>query len=453
MKLHKPSEGLSVLALRLHNHEPIGMIMLLALLSLSSITMMAQDNGLWQKKLQDFKIKTTVGVQLWSTYTIGQEVYESSTNTYEPVDNRLGFQFRRSRFGVSGQPYENLKFNVTAALDFVGRDVMDATEAGFNNGASPIFRIWNAYLQWRLIKDSEGLNLTFGYIPAQVGRESITAALRSTSMEKAWSQNYIRRHMIGRGPGRTSGMNLGGLFYQEGRSVHWGYDLGIFNPGFLENGGNSVGRTFSPLLAGRLACYFGDPESNAYTLGHKVNYFGKRQGLTIALEGSTQGATDLFTKNQTAGFDFLLNTGSFNFDGEWIFLFRSYMSSGEFGNISSGDIASNTGYLRMSYNLNVGKQYVLEPVLLFMWFSGETTLENQLRARAAGNSSGEESKINLGVNLYLNPDLKLSLHYTMRDADLGEMDPGSEINNSFSQAQVGGIRRGDWIGFGVVAIF
>ncbi|NND08844.1 MAG: hypothetical protein HKN87_20930 [Saprospiraceae bacterium] len=423
---------------------------LVLFLGLLTVNLAAQDD-IWKTKLQDFKIKASVGVQLWSTYTIGQEVFNGTNAGYEKVDNRLGFQFRRSRFGISGQPYTNFKFSITAALDFVGRDVMDATEAGFNNGASPIFRVWNAYVQWRIKNNSEAFNLTFGYIPAQVGRESITAALRTPSMEKAWSQNYIRRHMIGRGPGRTSGINLGGLFYQENSNLHWGYDLGIFNPAFLENGGNSVGRKFSPLVAGRVAIYFGDPESTTYTLGHKVNYFGKRRGLTLAVEGSTQGATNLFTKNQTAGFDFLLNVGSFNFDGEWIYLFRSIETN--FSNSGGGNVSSNTGYLRMTYNLNIGKKYILEPALLYMWFKGETNLDDQIRAGFAGTPSGQEGKVNIGMNLYLNPDLKLSLHYTTRDADLGEMEPGSEINNSFSQAEVGGIRRGDWLGFGVVAIF
>ncbi|MEZ5058927.1 MAG: porin [Saprospiraceae bacterium] len=260
----------------------------------------------WLKKLEKYKIQPSLGLQLWSSYTLGQKVYNTDSRAYEAVDDRINFQLRRTRIGLKGQPYEDLSFNFTVAIDLVGRDLLSGTEAGVNNGASPIFRLWNATVQWRMIPKSEKLNLVFGYMPPQIGRESITSAMRSNSMEKSWSQNYLRRHLTGIGPGRAMGANFGGLFYKEGNQLSMGYDLGFFTPQFESYGGNSVGNHFSVLSVGRLEFYLGDPESKKYTLGHKINYFGKRDGLTLALVGAHQGETDLF-KNEAVGFDFLWN--------------------------------------------------------------------------------------------------------------------------------------------------
>ena len=70
-----------------------------------------EANG-WLKKLKDFKIEPTFGIQLWGSYTNGEELYNEETSKYDPIDNRLNFQIRRTRIGLKGQPYENLKFNL-----------------------------------------------------------------------------------------------------------------------------------------------------------------------------------------------------------------------------------------------------------------------------------------------------------------------------------------------------
>ena len=63
--------------------------------------------------------------------------------------------------------------------------------------------------------------------------------------------------------------------------------------------------------------YIGDPEAKTYTLGHGVNYFGKRKGFSLAFAGSQQDESDIFTQNNAYGIDWLLNYGPINFDGEW----------------------------------------------------------------------------------------------------------------------------------------
>jgi hypothetical protein len=52
----------------------------------------------------------------------------------------------------------------------------------------------------------------------------------------------------------------------------------------------------------------------------------------------------------------------------------------------------------------------------------------------------------------LNPDFKLSLSYTLRNADAGTEREGTTINNYYYQPGVGAIKRGDWLGVGLVII-
>lgn len=415
----------------------------------------AQDDSaqnLWSKKLKDFKIKPIVGIQLWSTYTFGTKVFDETTSTYQSVDDRFNTQIRRTRLGIKGQPYKNLKFNFTTALDLVGRDVLSATQGGGNNGGSPSLRIWNAYLQWKISDKTDGLNLTVGYIPPQIGRESITAALRVSSMEKSWSQNYLRRQLVGTGPGRALGLNLGGLFMDENKNWGWSYDIGIFNPVFQAFGGNSIGEKYAPLIVGRVALYLGDGESTAYTLSHKINYMNQRNGLTIAVAGSHQGETILFNKQISIGLDWLLNWDKLNIDGEWTFLTKTgeRLTTNE---NSTFDVNSNTGYTRISYNLIMPKGRILEPGFMMMQFNGALALDEQIDALSVGAFAGKDYAFDFGVNYYWNPNLKLSVHYIFRNADAGDTEDGATFNNYYFQNSVGAIQRGNWLGAGVVAIF
>lgn len=414
--------------------------------------LMAQEpSGSFHKKLDEFKIKMEIGLQLWGSYTLGQEVFDAKDSLYHPVDDRLNFQIRRTRIGFKGQPYPNLQFNLTAALDLVGRDVLSGTEAGVNNGASPQFRLWNAYVQWRLLPESEKLNLVVGYLPPQIGRESITAALRSTSMEKAWSQNYLRRHLTGIAPGRAPGINAGGMLWNENTRTGWRYDLGLFSPVYEAYNGNSTGKRYAPLLAGRLLFASGMPESSKYGISHKINYFGKRQGWSIALAGVTQGTTDLFQSSQTLSTDILFHVGNWTMDGDWSYLWRSGRVSNDQQNTFL--VSAQTGYIRLGHNIHLAETLILEPVLMYVLYEGEMTEIEQEQAQQVGMPSGEEQILDLGINLYFNPDLRLSLHYTWRDADAGDSGPGSTVNNYFFQGGVGAIQRGDWVGLGLIGIF
>ena len=404
------------------------------------------------QKLNQWGITPIIGIQMWGSYTLGQKVYDDKSRAYQAVDNRLNFQLRRTRLGIKGSPHNNLFFNLTTSIDLVGRDLLAGTDAGGNNGGSPQLRLWNAYLQWRTLPSSEKLSVVVGYFPPQIGRASMTSAVRSTSMEKSWSQHYLRRHLVGTGPGRAMGLNVGGLLWNKDRLLNWRYDLGMFNPSFHAYGGNSAGKAYAPLGVARIATYVGEAEFQRYSLSRKVNHWGKRTGLTLAVAGAHQGASELFLSNSAWGIDFLLNLQDLNIDGEWTYLYREGSRMIDVAE-RHFRIRSQTGYLRMSYNLHLTTQYVLEPVIMAVGFQGETQQAKQLDAAHVGGFSGEEYIYNLGMNFYFSPNLKLSLHYTLRDGYAGEMGNGPTINNYFYQPGVGAIQRGDWLGMGLVAVF
>lgn len=425
-------------------------LVLVLLLRVTTISAQTSDNTEWREKLRDFEVDVHLAMQFWTSYSFDQQVYDESSGKYRAVDDRLNFQIRRSRMAFKAQAYDRLKINMTAALDLVGRDELAATEGGFNNGGSPRFRIWNAYVQWKLGKKSEHFYLTTGYFLPQIGRESMTAALRSNSMEKAWSQNYLRRHMSGSGPGRVTGVNLGGLIVKENRWVNYKYDIGFFSSTF---GANTSGIKSSPSILGRLEFFFGDPEQNKYQLTHKVNYFGKRKGLSLALAASHQGARDSYLENNVFSADFLFNHGPFQMDGEVNLLQRKGEMSEEDNGTLEISSENLTGYWRLGYNFNLPNGQIIEPVAMWMFFFGALDEEGQAQAMALGSATAQELKWNLGFNWYLNPDLKISLFYTFREADAGDAELPVVLNNYFEETATGiPYRKGDWIGLGFVAI-
>ena len=91
---------------------------------------------------------------------------------------------------------------------------------------------------------------------------------------------------------------------------------------------------------------------------------------------------------------------------------------------------------------------------MVMQFNGGETAEEQADASAVGFFSGSEQTYDAGVNFYLDRrNLKLMLHYTWRDGDPGAAGDGARVNQFFSQSGIGAIRRGNWLGLGLHAIF
>ncbi len=395
------------------------------------------------KVLEEYAIKGSVGLQLWSTYGYGMKVV-GEDGTATAADARLNAQLRRSRFSLTGKPYATVSFKVTAALDLVGHDVLSGTEAGGNNGGSPAFRIWNAYVQWQRKAADDRLYLLGGYFVSPIGRESTVAALSSTSFEKAWSQNYLRRHLTGVGPGRSMGLMLGGQLHAETGKRHLTYELALQNPVFTGISGNSTGIAYSPLVTGRLAVQFGDPEWATYQPGKKVNYFGARRGLTLGLAAARQGNTDLFDRNTAWGVDGLLNASNWQLDGEFFRLYRS--ANGE-------ENRGYTGYLRVGRNLDLPRALILEPVVSYWFYRGGTGLGEIETANRLSAFSGSDSGLDIGANLYFNPKTKISLFYALRRGSAGTGTPALVNNNYFRQPGVGVVERGSYVGLGWVSTF
>ena len=414
------------------------------LLGTTPLCAQTRDTTALTRLLDDYKIKASIGLQLWSTYSSGMSVYDAETEAYAGVDNRINTQLKRSRFAVAGQPYETVKFQIIMALDFVGRDLLAATDAGANNGASPIFRVWNVALNWQLARGSDGAYLQVGYFPSPIGRESNTAALRSTSYEKAWSQNYLRRHLVGTGPGRASGLLFGGQVHAADGQRHLTYDVALQNAFVGILAGNSTGRRASPLLTGRLSFTLGDAESETYNPTHKVNYFGKRTGVTLSVGGARQGRTDRFDENVAYGLELLANHPALHIDGDVYRMRRSGQGSSTEG---------TTGYVRVGKNFGLPRQLVLEPVVSYWFYRGPTQAGEIGTASRLSEFAGKDNGLDLGANLYFNPNFKLSAFYALREGSAGQGDPTTILNNYFQQPGFGPIERGNYGGLGLVVIF
>ena len=396
----------------------------------------------WSKNQQDHQLKVGADLQIKWKYTLNQKLYNAETEQYEKVDNRWNLHIRRFRFNFTGEVYTNLSFNFKGAIDLVGRDVLAATLGGANNGSAPNFGLLNAYLQWRLLDQKETLWLTFGYLVPQISRSSITSAMRATSFEKAWVQNYMRRSLVGIGPGRAPGINLGGQVNTSDQ-LAISYDFGFFNPVNANPIPNTTGRAARPLFTSRVVFHFGEPESAKYSLSHQPNHFGQRNGLSIALTASHRGRSDLFEMSQSIGTDWLLNLGGLNIDGEWNYLYRARGPA-----ISQAQV----GYFRTSYVVPLREQRYLEPVFMYVRFKGAADQLGQRTAESLGTFAGKDEILNWTLNYYFNPNFKLAFSYTQNQGNLGEALPGAEFNNYYFQGGVGAINRGDLMGMAMVLI-
>lgn len=419
----------------------------------------------WNKIKEDFKIKPFMMLQLWGVYTQDQRIQatqdgelvtdDNGNPVFEDVDDRLNVTWRRARLGFRANPYERLKFALVLNYDHVGRDGLGGSIGGYNN--DPFLGIWDAFFQYQFLENSQGLNLVAGFFRPQLGRESITSGWSVNSFEKSMSQTYIRDHLVGRGRGRSMGLNIGGTFPGDG--LGFNYNVGLFNP--QETGSDrfrnrtTVGTLFAPLLVGRGVLYIGDPEQDKYKIGYKTNYFGERNGLSLGLGGSYQGETDIFETSTSFAADMLLNYGPITIDGEYIIMNRSDARNFVVDNVGEIDYTSTTGHGRAGYSFVVGDQF-LEAVGMIMFFEGAEVgaVDNQgnpeqVQASRVEAFSGDEFTYDAGINWYLNKrKLKLMAHYTWRDSD------NRGRNAYWRQSRFdGNIQRGDWWGVGLHAIF
>lgn len=327
-------------------------------------------------------------VQMWSTYTMGEKARLTPDGPLEPVGDRLNFTARRARIGFKGSPYKRFSYYLSLFYDNLGRDRYSGTRAGVNDGQ---IGVWDAFMSWKMSSKHDLATLTFGYFRPQLSRESITAFSAVNSLEKSLSQTYIRQHMMGKNHGRTMGINIGGLKKEGFVSVN--YNAGIFNNNTTSSQTETSGKLYSPLVTGRLAFSFGDPEMEKYSISYDVNYFNKRKGVTIGVNTSRQGKTDIYNLNTTKGVDVLVNFSNLNIDGEWISLDR--YKEGK-------HIHAQTGHIRGGYNLIIDEKVFIEPAFLMTFYDGQE----------GGQFNGRDRIYDAGINWYINKkNCKLSLHY------------------------------------------
>ncbi len=386
--------------------------------------------------------------QLWGIYTMDRE--ENGTK----YDNRMDFLLRRSRVGFQGNITKDLSWRVWFAYDSVGLDPHTAIAKNSNvglvgsNNNNQQFYIWDAYFTYAL--DKRWANITVGYFRPHVGRENITAGFEVTSFEKALTNFYLRPHIVGTGPGRETGINIGGL-YNDDKSK-WGinYNFGIFNTNSFNDGSGGD----SLLYTARVALSLGDPEMKKYGLGYKVNYFGKRNGITFAVNYTYQGGAkdkngfplatkggvwkpaDLtgnvpnysFKNNQLLGFDILANYKDFNFNAEYDELKRDFDKS----NLSYKD---KVWHVRAGYNFTLPNKTILEPAITYSEWKG---------SNSSLNGNGTFKVTDVGLNWYIKKNtLKLNLHYVKQDGSAYSLYTGTNPNG----------KAGDYIGVGLQLIF
>ncbi|MFN3977161.1 porin [Sulfurihydrogenibium azorense] len=386
--------------------------------------------------------------QLWGVYTMDR--VEGTTK----YDNRMDFFLRRSRVGFQGKITEDLSWRVWFAYDNVGLDPHTALAKNSNsniglvslNSGNKEFYLWDAFFTYALHKN--WANITVGYFRPQVGRENITAGFEVSSFEKALTNFYPRQHLVGTGPGRETGINIGGLYNDE--KAKWGinYNFGVFNTDKFNSGSGGD----NLLYTARVALSLGDPEMKKYSMGYKVNYFGKRNGITFAVNYAYQGrgwdtnqfpladttiwAGKLdasnkpkisFKNNQLLGFDILVNYKDFTFNAEYDELKRNFDNS-------ALNYKDKVWHVRAGYNFTLPNKTILEPAITYSEWKGD---------KASLNGNGKYKVTDIGLNWYIKQNnIKLNLHYVNQDGT----KKSAYTTNGTDKA-------GDYIGVGLQLIF
>ncbi len=429
---------------------------LVIFLALSSLLLPGQDlskrnSSPAPRWFDDWTVRPILGVQSWATYTLGHQDYDAAGEAYIDADDRINFMLRRLRFGTTAQVGDRLFIKFLGAVDFVGADQRSGTVGGVNNGGFPAAQVWDIYTQYKISRNTEALYVVGGYLRAPVGRESMSGALGVSSFEKAWSQWYVRQHLVGTGPGGAGGAYLGGLVpLTKGGNVHLDYRAGVYN---ANNAGISAGRLASPLLVGRFNFMFGDPESEVWAYGLPApNSFGKRRTVSIALNVADEGPTDAAPGGiGLIGLDGVVTLGQFHAEGEYYRMVREDAANAAY--------ESATYSFRLGYNIPLprgdgGSPSYLEPTAMVYGFDGTTDAGEYPVVVATSFIGGTEVVYDVGVNYHVKPGkVRLGLHYVGRSGELGDLPPDGQLNWNFNQGGIGGIRRGDYLGLEVILAY
>ncbi len=347
-------------------------------------------------------------VQVWNVYTLENDSFD------EDMDARDDVYIRRGRIGVKGNIRKDIAFKVWFAYDNLGKNEASASTGGPNTTAGKgtdgsenrEFYVWDAIWTWKA--DPEWANISIGYFRPQVGKESITTAFKVISFQKALTNFDFRKHIVGRGPGRETGINIGGLALNK----RLNYNIGIFDTNhkkIVGNAGNSKkptvgdGKKWSPMYAVRVAWSFGDPEHKKYKMGYTQTYYGKRNGTTIGLNYTYQGETDKFKKNGIYSVDILSNYGNFDFNAEYDWLYRT--------DLSDNDGTDTIWDIKAGYNIKLKNGQIVRPAIMVSKEEVDVDNNGDHVSDISGVAADKEL-YEVSVNWLINKDkLKLNLSY------------------------------------------
>jgi len=359
-----------------------------------------KDSSSFAQKIKDLKpllpeikdIQIVQMLQLWDVNT-----FQNAGNGSNEKRNDL--YIRRGRIGVKGNLRKDLTFYILFAYDGIGRDKSTSGNGSPNDADNHDFFLWDAIWTWHA---KPIFNLTAGYFRPQVGRENISTAFSVISLEKSLPNFQPRTHIIGRSSGRETGLNVGGFHRGSG----WSFN---YNIGFFDMTSSSIvgtGSRWFPMLTTRAAFTIGDPEMESYRISYTQSYYGQRKGVTLAVNGTYQGETEIFKQNDFYGVDLLMNYGPFDFIAEYDWLYRnSFITQNESFKTTDKVYSFKIGYNYITKNNKV--------IQITGMYSGQ--LANQFGAKPFVNSltSVTTQKVyDFGINYLLNRDkLKLNLHY------------------------------------------
>lgn len=361
---------------------------------------------------EDKYLDVNLYLQWWNVVTLDYAGQDLSP--------RYDMFIRRGRLGVQGKIAKKVFYQTSFAYDGVGKDSLTQAAGIPNQEDNTTFfprDIFIAYFAHPL------LNITVGYFRPKAGKESIYSSSFGISQEKSWASFQPRIHILGRGIGRETGINIGGLYTRDKSGVL--YDIGIFDPNHpLIIGDNSI---WSPMFSGRVVAYIGDPEYKEYPVAYKQSGYGERKGLSVGVNGTYQKETVRFKNNSLLGVDAQLNYKSIDFLVEYNWLLRDSKRDG------MSDITTSDEFLtlKLASNFKLKNETILQPTIMYSNVMVDPMFTNHLNPYTEAIS---QDVIGVGMNWLIHYDkLKLGLHYYKGDRYNFEDNTGYSYVNASIQ--------------------
>ncbi len=359
----------------------------------SRITLLAQEFPDWRAKLSlsdSGFVEFLQYIQMWNTITLKSPVTEATP--------RFDIHLRRARFGLNGQINSKACFYIGFYYDGIGKDSLTASLGSPNFNDNQTFSIRDAFLTYKF---SNYINITVGYFRPRAGKESIYTSAFNISQEKGQPSFHPRVHILGRGIGRETGINLGGFMKSEQHSFL--YDVGIFDPSHpLIRGDNSI---WSPLFTARAVWMIGDPEMDTYQLVYSQSGLMKRKGLSLGANATYQSKTNILKNNMLYGLDAQLNYGPLDLLGEYLWLYRESLNNNTY------KITTDNSYvIKGAWNFDLSKGQILQFSIMHTATRPDSQYETEGYNPFTRASLHREWAV--GVNWLINGNrLKLGLHY------------------------------------------